>query len=226
MVNYHKLLWYHLGEPPIYFFEQRAWVTIKLTHFINDLTALVELIKSSCLKIKLGNCSPIHTQYWGGWWLKSRLDSGNTFQFCYLWNPAESAQTVLMMSFAALSEWVPQCGSSSSSKTPCSSWRVNRSRNSCLLAAAPPEKTGDLSGPCVRSVGELWPCKNASDTFAVPIIDSQLISPVMHMILNALQLDNAHDWTIRGHSSNICYMVSYFLPLLRESNLYASDYRW
>lgn len=53
------------------------------------------------------------------------------------------------------------------------------------LHAAPPIKTGDLSGPCVCPVGELWPRKYASNTFAVPIIESQPICLVMHMILKA-----------------------------------------
>lgn len=113
------------------------------------------------------------------------MDSVNISQLCSLYNPAESAQTVVMMSFAVLSESALQCGSSSGSKTPCSSWRVIRSHNSCMLTAAPPIKTGDLSGPCVWSVGELWPCKYASDTFAVPIIERQPICLVMHRILKA-----------------------------------------
>lgn len=112
------------------------------------------------------------------------IDSVNTAQFCCLHYPAERSQTALMKSFAELLQTALRCGSSSCSKTPCSSWQAIQS-DSCMLTAAPPIKTGDLSEPCACPVGELWPCKYASDTFAVPIIESQPICRVMHMILKA-----------------------------------------
>lgn len=106
---------------------------------------------------------------------------------CSLQHPAESSQTVVMKTFAELPQTAMQCGSSSGSKTPCSSWQViqSHSLDSCMLTAAPLIKPGDLSRPCVCPVGELWPRKYASDTFAVPVIESMPICLVMHMILKA-----------------------------------------
>lgn len=114
-------------------------------------------------------------------------DSVNITQFCCLHHSAERSQTAVMKPFAELLRTALRCGSSSRSKTPCSSWRAiqSQSHDSCMLTAAPPIKTGDLSEPCACPVGELWPCKYASDTFAVPIIESQPICRVMHMILKA-----------------------------------------
>lgn len=100
-----------------------------------------------------------------------------------------------MKSFAELPQTAVRCGSSSCSKTPWSSWQViqSQSSDSCMLAAAaPPIKAGDLSGACVRPVGELWPHKYASDTFAVPVIESQANLP-----------SNAHD----SESSALCIWI-------------------
>lgn len=86
-----------------------------------------------------------------------------------------------MMSFAVLSRTRQQCGSSSSPETPRSSWAVFESQSrGDMPAPAPPirgekkkKKSGDLSGPCVRPVGELWPCKYAANTFPLLVIESQ-----------------------------------------------------
>lgn len=84
-------------------------------------------------------------------------------------------QTVVMMSFAVLSRTRQQCGSSSSPEMPRSSWAVfeSRSRGDMPAPAPPIKKSGDLSGPCVRPVGELWPCKYATNTFPLLVIERQ-----------------------------------------------------
>lgn len=123
-----------------------------------------------------------------------------------------------------------RCGSSSCFKTPCSSWRVIRSqsRDSCMLTAAPPIKTGDLSGPCVCPVGELWPRKYASDTFAAPVIESQPICPVMHMILKAQRCAFGRYSSLNHQGSQQQHMSHDFVlsPLLMQSDLTAPHYLW
>ena len=110
-------------------------------------------------------------QYWEGYQLKNTIiDSVST-------------GSVLTETVEMVFCWALRYGSSPCSKTPCSSWRIIH--DSCMLTAAPSIKAGDLSGPCGCPVGELWPHKYASNTFAVPIIESQPIPLLMCMILKA-----------------------------------------
>lgn len=74
-----------------------------------------------------------------------------------------------------------------------------------LLAAATAIKTGDLSGPCVCAVGELWPHKYASDTPTVPIIESQPICLVMHMILKAKHCAYGHYSSLNFKGSHLSH---------------------
>lgn len=134
-----------------------------------------------------------------------------------------------MKSFADVSQTVPWCDNPSCSKTPCSSWWLFQSQrlDSCMPTAAPPIKTGYLSGPCVCPVGEVWPGKYASDTFPWPIIESQPNRLVMHIILKAqhcvwtLLIPKPTGVPASTHAEWYCRVLS---PQLTESNPSAFRY--